>query len=252
MSLHPNFNASSLRTRFQHASLAVLTTLLAVWGIRAASALEASETDPRRAAVVMLEGTAECTIGGVTKPADLGTLLPPGSTVKTGKKSEVVLFFRQVGTMVRLRPNTTLGIETMTKFVQDEVLLKETVLDLKEGGMMCVVRVLDERSKFEVKFPGYSATFDGAGMGRFDLNAKGTILVGKRSERSLRVVSAAQPDKLIMVPPGQYFTRGNDLPAVASEQLLKKVRPNLDKLESLARALTPPPRPEELPRLKRK
>ena len=250
MQPYPTTSAESAFSRSHATFVAIVLSLLVFWSLRAAPAEDEEEADPRRAAIAMIEGAAECTINGVTKPVELGLLVRPGATLRTGKKSEMVIFFRQIGTMVRLRPNTTLVLEEMTKFKQDDVLLKRTVLDLQAGEMMCVVRVLDERSKFDIKVPGYLASFDGAGKGRFDLNAKGVILVSKRSERPLRVTPWSKPEGATLVSPGYYFSRNDEKVLAASESMLKKVRPNLDKLEKLAQALTPPPRPEELPRRK--
>jgi hypothetical protein len=251
----PSANAISSRSATFRRALLEITLSLFVFGFRGVNAgwwQEKDDSDPRSAAVLMLEGTAESTMGGVTKPVALGMLVPPGTTLQTGTKSEMVLFFRQIGTMVRLRPNTTLVLELMTKFMKDGVLLKETVLELKEGEMMCVVRVLDEHSRFEVKFPGYVAAFDGAGFGRFDLNAKGTVLVGRKSERPFRVTSIGNANGAVIVPPGHFLSRTNRQVVAASQHVLDELRPKLDVLENLAKALTPPPRPEERPLNKRK
>lgn len=229
-----------------------LVALLACTVLAAALAQTTGERDPRRAVVAFLEGKAECTFGGETKPVDVGMLIPPGATLSTVGKSELVLFFRQIGTMVRLRANTTVVLEKMNKFVRDDTLLKETILDLKSGEMMAVVRVLVEDSLFAIKIPDHVAKFDGAGTGRFDLNAKGTILVGKRSERPLRVSGTKLQGDGILVEPGTVYSSSTLRTAPASERVLKQLRPKLDHLEKLAKALTPPPSPQELPRHKRR
>jgi hypothetical protein len=212
---------------------------------------QAQDIDPRRAVVPMLEGKADCVLGGVVKPVEVGMLIPPGATLKTGKKSELVLFFRQIGTMVRLRQQTTVVLEKMNKYVKDNVLLKETVLDLTGGEMKCVVRVLVDESLFAIKIPGHLAKFDGAGTGRFDLNAKGSVLVGKRSERPLRISGASVGGDGLLVVPGHSYSTTTGKTAEVSERVLAQLRPQLDHLEKLAKALTPPPKPEELPRSKR-
>jgi hypothetical protein len=143
-------------------------------------------------------------------------------------------------------------LEKMIKYMKGDVLLKETVIDLQQGELMCVARVLAQESKFEIKLPGCRVVFDGAGLGRFDLNAKGNILVGKRSERPLRVTSAAYPSKTWLVAPGYSFSQASGEIKAASEQVLSQLRPKLDHLQALRNALTPPPRQVELPPSARK
>ncbi len=218
---------------------------LACFAVRAAEPAGGDE-DPRRAAIVMLKGDVECVMGEATKAVQIGMLLEPGAVLRTGRRSEAVVFFRQIGTMIRLRSETTVGLETMTKYLKDGVLLKETVLDLIKGEVMCVVRVLDAESKFEIKLPDYLVAFDGAGTGRFDLNAKGTVLVGRRSERPLRLRPLERGQQTILVQPGYAYSHTTGNVAPASKRILDSLRPELDKLEHLAKALTPPPRPEEL------
>ncbi len=231
-------------------STAVGITILLAWVCALCARAESNDRDARIAVVLMVQGRQASFTADGSKPQELkvGQMLPPGSVVITGKKTEAVIFFRQIGTMVRLRSQSTLTLEKMTKYLKDGLLLKETVLNLQAGELMCVVRVLVEESKFAVKIPGYIASFYGAGVGRYDIQARGKILVGKKSENTLKVATMDAPTKICLLQPGQSLDPKNMKAEAADQQSLSVLTREFDELHALAVGLTPPPRPEELPR----
>src|SRR5688572_6819953 len=77
-------------------------------------AVSAAQAAVGRAVVRSVTGTASYSEqGGDWKPLKTGQVLQPGSSVKSGVASRVVLFLDKNGPIVRLLEDTTLGIDKL-------------------------------------------------------------------------------------------------------------------------------------------
>lgn len=155
------------------------------------------------------------------------------------------LFFRRIGTMVRLMPGAELEVEKLVWHRNAEGrIVKETVLDLRHGRVLTFVRVLFPESKFQVRTEAGLATVAGAGTGRYDIGANGRFVAAKSSSSALKVVVEGEER---MVAPGEaYATKHKKLqPIRPSEREMMLIE--ADELEALAQQLTAPPSEDELP-----
>ena len=122
-----------------------LAALLAVGGAEAAVG---------KAVVRSVSGTASYSEqGGDWKPLKSGQTLQPGSSVKSGVASRVVLFLDRNGPTVRLLEDTTLGIDKLDVDSTGPDTVIETQLDLRQGTIQGSVNKLAAASKYEVKTP---------------------------------------------------------------------------------------------------
>jgi hypothetical protein len=95
----------------------------------------------------------------------------------------------------------------LDKYAKDGVILKETSVALREGRLLCVVRLLVPESKFEVRTPATVFQMPAAGIGRYDIRADGTVIVGKKSRVPLKALSIAPVAKTNLVSPGQRLDK---------------------------------------------
>ena len=101
-------------------------------------------------------------------------LLTQGAVVRTGANSRVDVFFRRIGTTVRLQPDTEVRFEKMSRSTTGDVTALETLLDLRKGRIFTVVRSLVTGSTLEIRNAAGRSVVEGAptgGMGRYIINA---------------------------------------------------------------------------------
>src|SRR5205814_6396444 len=128
-----------------------------------------------KAVVRAVRGTASYSEqGGDWKPLNVGKVLQPGASVKTGVASQVDLFLAENGPIVRLLEDTTLGLDKldMDRTGADTVI--ETQLDLRQGTIQGVVNKLAAASKYEVKTPNTVAGIRGT---EYQISADGVVHV---------------------------------------------------------------------------
>ena len=117
-------------------------------------AVSAAQAVVGTAVVRSVKGTASYSEqGGDWKPLKPGQVLQPGSSVKSGVASRVVLFLDKNGPIVRLLEDTTLGIDKLDVDSTGADTVIETQLDLRQGTIQGNVNKLAAASKYEVKTP---------------------------------------------------------------------------------------------------
>ncbi len=207
-----------------------------------------SEALPPRVVIVLaVDGKLEASTDGKKfHRVRKGATLSEGTVVRVEGAGHADLFFRRIGTMVRLMPKTELKIETLKWRRNSEgVVVKDTTLDLRKGRVFAFVRVLFPESKFQVRTEMGLATLKGSGTGRYDIGADGRFVVGKSSRSSLKVIIDGNER---VVDPGNIFNarekRVSPLAPSDSEMLIIEI----DELQSLAEQLTPAPTQDELPK----
>jgi hypothetical protein len=158
--------------------------------------------DDDRAGVVTVarvEGTAEYSLDGGTTwiPALVGKSLPAGSLIRSDDRSIVdilvgqsqadrnvtflkinnrndpannILPQREVN-MIRLRPNTTFGIDKLTVPASDPTSVSGAEFNLKKGSILASVRKVSPSSEYFVKIPNGVAAVRGT---QFSLSSDGS------------------------------------------------------------------------------
>src|SRR6185369_4676856 len=126
-------------------------------------------SDLPRAHAVAVRGKCEYSEDGTTF-AELksGQIFKQGDLIRTGEKARVDLFFRRIGTTVRLQPDTEIKLEKMTRETKDGAPVMATLLDLRKGRIFTVVRSLVPGSTLEIRnAAGRSIVEGGGGKGRY-------------------------------------------------------------------------------------
>ena len=139
--------------------------------------------------IVRLQGQAQYSLDGGTtwNPVLVGKYLRPGSLIRTGDDGIVdilvgqtpaeknVSFLKingkdnpapnvpplQEHNMIRLRPNTTLGIDKLLVPDADPTAISDAVLNLKKGRILASVRKVSPSSEYFVKIPNGVAAVRG-------------------------------------------------------------------------------------------
>lgn len=166
-----------------------------------------------------------------------GRILKQGAVVRTGGDSSADLFFRRIGTSVRLQPNTEIKLETLSREMKDGRPVMRTLLDLRSGSIFTVVRSLVPDCTFEIRNQaGRSVVEGGGGKGRYIVTADGTHVTDKDSEVPLKVIGETG---VTIVTPGQKFhaKEGKLFPLNPPESVELLI--DFDELDSLAEQLSP-------------
>jgi hypothetical protein len=182
--------------------LAFLFSLLAVtlW----AGSL-AAQTQPGKAVVRSISGTATYATDGATfLPLKVGTVLPPGSTVKTAGASTVDLFLGNSAGVIRVIENSTLAVDKLniTDTGADSVV--DVQLNLPAGTMLFNVNKLSAASKYEIKVPNGVAGIRGT-KGRCSANSYIVLLDGTLIFVYVPPGGTPTPYTLV-APPPVYFS----------------------------------------------
>jgi len=166
-----------------------------------------------------------------------GKVLREGAVIRTGEKARADLFFRRIGTTVRVQSESEMKLEKMTRQMKDGMPVMETLLDLRSGRIFTVVRSLVPGSTLEVKnAAGRSVVEGGGGKGRYIITADGTHVTDKDSAVPLKVIGETG---ITVITAGQKFNAKEGKvfsanPPAEVEELI-----SLDELQSLAEQLTP-------------
>jgi len=171
----------------------------------------------------------------------VGDVLNQGAVIRTGRYARMDLFFRRMAIAVRMTSDTELGLEKMTRSRKGDVLVMQTTLDLRKGGIFCFVRGLVAGSKFEVNHKVGRLVVEGEGAGGFVFRSDSVVVSGRSYFVPLKVISEKGT---AVVAPGHKFDAkmGKVMRLAPSEEELALV--HLDELQALADLLTPQ---EELP-----
>jgi hypothetical protein len=212
-------------------------------GVKVSITTDDSESATPQALVLSVHGKCDYSEGGTTfKELKAGHVFKEGAIVRTAEDARTDLFFRRIGTAVRLQSGTEVKIEKMSRFLKDGLPVMQTLLDLRTGRIFTVVRSLVPGSTFEIRnAAGRSVVEGGGGKGRYIITADGTHVTDKNSVVPLKVIGETG---VTMITPGQKFKskEGKMFALDPSEAVQSLI--DFDELDALAEQLTPP---EELP-----
>ena len=201
-----------------------------------------SSDDPQ-AFVVSVHGKCEYSLDGLTFTRLLaGHVFKEGAIVRTDSNSRIDMFFRRIGTTVRLQENTEVKLEKMTRQMKDGSPVMHTLVDLRSGRIFTVVRSHVPGSTFEIRNKaGRSVVEGGGGKGRYIITADGTHVAEKGSVVPLKLIGE---NGVTVINPGQKFEakEGKMFPLDAPDFV--DVFIELDELDSLVDQLEPQPEAE--------
>jgi hypothetical protein len=174
-----------------------------------------------------------------------GHVFKQGAVVRTGEGARTDLFFRRIGTTVRLQPGTEVKLEKMARHMKDGLPVMETLLDLRTGRIFTVVRSLVPGCTFEIRnAAGRSVVEGGGGKGRYIITADGTHVTEKNSVVPLKVIG--ETGVTVVAPGMKYSAKDGKVFALAAPEAVEMLI-DFDELNSLLEQLT---QPEELPERK--
>lgn len=202
------------------------------------AAVQITETsDAPQAQVINTKGKCEYSEDGATFAVlTTGHILKQGAVVRTGEGARTDLFFRRIGTTVRLQSSTEIRLEKMSRHIKDGSPVMETLLDLRTGRIFTVVRSLVPGSTFEIRnAAGRSVVEGGGGKGRYIITADGTHVTDKNSVVPLKVIGETG---VTIITPGQKFNTkdGKVLPLETPETVDWLI--DFDELDSMAEKLS--------------
>jgi len=196
-------------------------------------------SDVPQAIVLSRHGVCEYSEDGANfMPLSPGRVLKQGAVVRTSGEASADLFFRRIGTTVRLQPDTEVKLETMARHMKDGMPAMETLLDLRKGRLFAVVRSLVPGSTLEIRnAAGRSVVEGGGGKGRYIITADGAQVADQKSEVPLKFIGQTG---ITIIAPGQKFLakEGRQFPLNPPEAVELLI--NFDELDSLAEQLSLP------------
>lgn len=145
-------------------------TLVVTALVATAQAAEKSDT----AKVMAVRGQAQYSVDGAWMPLPVGKVLDAGTTIKTSANSQVDLYLKINGPVVRVTADTTLGL---SKLLYDDTgadVVINTQLDLKNGRILGNVKKMAAASKYDVKVPTGTVGIRGT---EYDISTSGAVTV---------------------------------------------------------------------------
>ena len=128
-----------------------------------------------RAVVRAVRGTADYSFGeGEWKSLRVGNRLREGAIVRTGPESQVDLFMRNNGPVVRVTENSQLGLDKLFFERNGVETVIDTQLDLRSGRILGKVKKMASASEYDVKTPVGVAAIRGT---EYDISANGKVAV---------------------------------------------------------------------------
>ena len=112
--------------------------------------------------------------GGAWMPLAVDMTLRSGAVIKTDAGAHVDLFLDKNGPVVRVMPDTTLGLDKLFYSDTGGDVVIDTQLNLRAGRILGNVKKMAEASKYEVKIPTGTVGIRGTD---YDISATGQVTV---------------------------------------------------------------------------
>ncbi|HUD46392.1 MAG TPA: FecR domain-containing protein [Candidatus Baltobacteraceae bacterium] len=104
-----------------------------------------------KATVRAKHGDVSYQVGGSWVPLPINTELDAGVIIRTGPNSTVDLSVNGLSSALRIEPDTTLAIPTMTRSDTSRDADQDTMLDLQDGAILGNVKKITANSRYEIK-----------------------------------------------------------------------------------------------------
>lgn len=157
-----------------------------------------------QAVVLTVHGRCDYSEDGTTFSAfKAGQVFKQGALVRTADGARADLFFRRIGTTVRLQSGTEVKLEKLERHMKDGVPVMDTLLELRTGRIFTVVRSLIPGCTLEIRnAAGRSIVEGGGGKGRYIITADGTHVTEKDSAVPLKII---RENGVTVIEPGMTF-----------------------------------------------
>src|SRR5687767_13556189 len=135
-----------------------------------------AQAKPNRAIIRAIHGSAQVSNnkGQTWSKANVGGFLGANAAIKTAGDSTADLFLGDNGPVVRVTPDTTLGIDKLDLENTGIEKVIETQLDLRTGRILGSVKKMAAASKYEVKTPVGVAGIRGT---EYSIDARGKVTI---------------------------------------------------------------------------
>ena len=104
-----------------------------------------------KATVRAVHGNVEYQVGGSWAPLKINTELDAGVVIRTGPDSSADLSVNGLSSAMRVEPETTVAIPTMTRTSTSRDADQETMLDLQDGAILGNVKKISANSRYEIR-----------------------------------------------------------------------------------------------------
>jgi hypothetical protein len=164
-----------------------------------------AQTVPGKAEVRAIKGVAVYSAAaGPSIPLKVGTILGPGTTIKTGGDSSVDLFLGNSAGVVRMAENTTLALDKLTLTDTGADTAVEIQMGLSEGTVLGNVNKLSAASRYEIKTPNGVAGIRGT---RYRMSANSFIVLLDGTLVFVYVPPGGNPTPYTLAgPPAVFFS----------------------------------------------
>src|SRR5256886_7601146 len=189
----------TLKSRFALTAFAVMSIAVAPMQLLQA------QTVPGKAEVREVKGVAlASTAGAPGAPVKVGTVLGPGTTIKTGAGSSVLLFLGKTAGFIRLTENTTVSLDKLTLTDTGADTAAEVQLGLTDGTILGNVNKLSAASRYEIKTPNGVAGIRGT---RYRMSANSFIVLLDGTLVFVYVPPGGNPTPYTLAgPPAVFFS----------------------------------------------
>lgn len=133
-----------------------------------------AQPQPGTAKVQAIKGSAEYAEGGAFQKLTMGKVLKSGAMIKTASDSQVDLFLKDNGPVVRVTADTLLVLDKLEFENTGADVVIETRLDLKNGRILGNVKKTAATSVYEVKIPTGTVGIRGTD---YDISTAGRVYV---------------------------------------------------------------------------
>lgn len=185
-----------------------------------------------QAIVVRVNGTCEWSEDGTHfKQVKEGEVFTEGASLRTGANSRLDMFFRRIGTSVRLQEGTEVTLEKLERHMSGGTPQMATLLNLRAGRIFTVARSLVPGCTFEIKNAAGRSVVEGGGAeGRYIITADGTHVTEKRSTAPLKLIR--ETGVTIIAPGMRYDAKEGKVFSVGTPDAVKSLI-EFDELHSL-------------------
>jgi len=214
---------------------------LAVYGVAFLIASAVQAQTQGTAKVQAIRGSAQfAEADGAFKPLAIGMVLKSGATIRTATDSQVDLFLKQNGPVVRVTADTTLALDKLMFEETGTDVVIETQLNLRNGRILGNVKKLAAASKYEVKIPSGTVGIRGT---EYDISA-GAIVHIISGQALVTWISPTGQTFSAVVNAGQTFMPP---PPTAPAGTAPTVIPTSQLPPGVPPPQAPPPAPPEGP-----
>lgn len=131
-----------------------------------------TQSQPARASVRAVHGSATSSLDGNWQPVRENTALAAGAIIKTGPDATLDLFLPDSRTVLRLMPGSALRFDRLDKMASGDLEFTRTRVSLLSGNLIGSQHKLVRPSEFEVALPNGVAKIVGT---EYSVRADGTV-----------------------------------------------------------------------------